>query len=122
MAGDNFELTLFLHCLFPVPVPDFLPQEAPHFDQQSPATRHVITFRILNARRRTAVIEDTISRAIVTALRVNLAGLSGGTLVRAPTDDLPAYELYLKGRYFCARPTRVGPAIAVRYFEQAVAA
>jgi serine/threonine-protein kinase len=45
-------------------------------------------------------IQDEISRAIVDSLRVKLLGRENDRLVRPPTDNLDAYNLYLKGRYF----------------------
>jgi tetratricopeptide (TPR) repeat protein len=46
-------------------------------------------------------IQDEISRAIVESLRVKLlANREDTRLVRPATDNLDAYNLYLKGRYF----------------------
>ena len=45
-------------------------------------------------------IQDEISRAIVESLKVKLLGREDTRLVRPPTDNLDAYNLYLKGRYF----------------------
>lgn len=43
-------------------------------------------------------IQDEISRAIVNALELRLAPGQEGPLVEAPTRDLIAYQLYLRGR------------------------
>jgi TolB-like protein len=45
-------------------------------------------------------IQDEISRAIVDSLKVKLLGREDDRLVRPATDNLDAYNLYLKGRYF----------------------
>ena len=46
-------------------------------------------------------VQDEISRAIVDALKVRLVG--GAAQVVAPTKNLEAYTLYLKGRFFFAK-------------------
>jgi serine/threonine protein kinase/Tfp pilus assembly protein PilF len=45
-------------------------------------------------------VQDEISRAIADQLKVRLAGGEHKSLVRPATDNLEAYDLYLKGRYF----------------------
>ena len=62
-------------------------------------------------------VQDEIARAIATALRATLTG-SGST---AATEDLEAYDLYLKGRYFWSRRGSEGLAKAIEYFNRAVA-
>ena len=66
------------------------------------------------------VIQDEISLAIVDKLRVNLLGEEKVRLVKHHTEDLDAYDLYLKGRYFQNRedPERVRKA--KMYYEQAI--
>ncbi len=66
-------------------------------------------------------IQDEISLAIVDQLRVNLLGGERARLVKRHTEDLGAYDLYLKGRYFQNRedPDRV--INAKECFEQAIA-
>ncbi|HVH10994.1 MAG TPA: protein kinase [Gemmatimonadales bacterium] len=65
-------------------------------------------------------IQDAVARAIVQRLKLAAAPASDRTLVRPPTRNLEAYELYLKGRYFW---NRRGPALltALDYFERALA-
>ncbi|HUO51414.1 MAG TPA: protein kinase, partial [Gemmatimonadaceae bacterium] len=46
-------------------------------------------------------VQDEISRAIVDALKLRLAGDQGQVV--APTKNLEAYTLYLKGRFFFAK-------------------
>jgi len=45
-------------------------------------------------------IEDEIATAIAQKLRVSLAASADEPVVKRPTDNLAAYELYLKGRFF----------------------
>src|SRR3989454_12083188 len=45
-------------------------------------------------------IQDAIARTIAHRLELALARPTGDTLVRPPTENLEAYQLYLKGRYF----------------------
>ena len=65
-------------------------------------------------------VQDEIARAIVDKLTEKLGGHAAGPLVKRPTDDLDAYNLYLQGRYYWAR--RGGfLRKAVECFEQAIA-
>lgn len=67
-------------------------------------------------------IQDEISRAIVSALRVQLVG-EGRTLAGKRHSDNPdAYHLYLKGRYQWNKRTEEGLKKGIEYFEQAIAA
>jgi len=64
-------------------------------------------------------IQDEITRAVVDALRVELLGEPDAPLVTAPTDNLEAYELYLKGRHYWDRRYEYGLQTAIQYFEEA---
>jgi len=67
-------------------------------------------------------IQSEISRAIVGALRLKLAGAGSGTsLVARPTKDVAAYDLYLKGRYAWNQRTGASLEQATQFFEQAIA-
>jgi eukaryotic-like serine/threonine-protein kinase len=66
-------------------------------------------------------IQEEIARAIVEALRVKLGVAEGAALSTAPTKDLEAYDLYLKGRFAWNQRTAAAMTEAVRYLEQAVA-
>ena len=48
-------------------------------------------------------IQDEIATAVVSALSVRLIGRSGTQIVRRQTEDLAAYELYLRGRHYWAQ-------------------
>jgi serine/threonine-protein kinase len=64
-------------------------------------------------------IQDEISQGIADKLRVGI-GQERRT-ARQPTEDMEAYNLYLRGRYFLSKWTPEGFARARPCFEQAVA-
>jgi serine/threonine-protein kinase len=66
-------------------------------------------------------VQEDLARSIVAALRVRLAPSRDSVLRIHPTNDLAAYDLYLKGLF--AWNQRTGPAVreAVGYLGQAVA-
>src|SRR5579859_4955100 len=67
-------------------------------------------------------VQDEISQAVVRALQVRLAG-EPRPLVRRPTENLDAYDLYLKGRWFWNQ-RGAGPAPlhrSIAFFQQAIA-
>jgi tetratricopeptide (TPR) repeat protein len=63
-------------------------------------------------------IQDEISRAIVDALKLRLGG-DAGHLV-APTKNIEAYTLYLKGRFFSNKDTEPGTRKALDFFQQSL--
>jgi serine/threonine-protein kinase len=65
-------------------------------------------------------IQDEIVSSIVSAL---MPALLGGTApaVRRSTDNLEAYELYLKGRYYWHQRSPATVRVAIQCFEQAIA-
>ena len=72
-------------------------------------------------------IQDEISQAIVEKLKVRLSGQmppgAAGqpvSLVKRYTDNLEAYDLYLKGRFELYKMTREGLDAARQLFEQAI--
>ncbi len=65
-------------------------------------------------------IQDEISRAIVDALKVRLMGAPEQPLVKPTTDNLEAYTLYLKGRFFVNRLAEHDLHKAQSLFEQAL--
>jgi serine/threonine-protein kinase len=66
-------------------------------------------------------LQDSIARAVVSALQLRLAGGAAQPLVREATRSLAAHELYLRGRYFWNQRTPSALRTAARYFEQAIA-
>jgi tetratricopeptide (TPR) repeat protein len=51
---------------------------------------------------------------------VQHVGQADQRLVEPPTDDIKAYELYLKGRFFSNRRTPEGLRKGIEYFERAI--
>ncbi|MDH3569224.1 MAG: tetratricopeptide repeat-containing serine/threonine-protein kinase, partial [Gemmatimonadota bacterium] len=66
-------------------------------------------------------IQDEIAEAIVTTLRGRFA-TPHEQFVRRYTENVEAYELYLKGRYAGKTRRRSGLLKGIRYFERAIAA
>src|SRR5207244_5890457 len=66
-------------------------------------------------------VEDEISHAIMRALQVHLVSGDSLKLLRRPTRDVEAYELYLKGRYFFNKGGFGPVQQALAYFQQALA-
>jgi serine/threonine protein kinase len=65
-------------------------------------------------------IQDDIVAALARALTPALTG--GGTgAVRRPTDNLEAYECYLKGRHYWHQRSPTTLKLAIQSFEQAIA-
>jgi serine/threonine protein kinase/Tfp pilus assembly protein PilF len=65
-------------------------------------------------------IQDEISLVIVEKLKVKLLKGEKTRLVKRHTDDLDAYNLYLKGRYFWNRRTEESLNRSIEYFNQAI--
>ena len=65
-------------------------------------------------------VEDSISQQIVEALRLNLTGEQQRRLTRHYTENVEAYELYLKGRYFLNQRTVEGLKKSIVYFQQTI--
>ena len=65
-------------------------------------------------------IQDEISRTIVNTLKVKLVGEPNRALVKRSTDDLEAYSLYLKGRFYLNKWTETGMKKGIQYFQQAI--
>jgi eukaryotic-like serine/threonine-protein kinase len=71
-------------------------------------------------------IQDEISHAIVEKLRVKLAGdstdgnINAGHIVKRYTENLEAYDLYLRGRYELYKMTREGLDTSKNLFEEAI--
>jgi serine/threonine-protein kinase len=66
-------------------------------------------------------VQDDIARAIVNALKGRLRSDPGVVLVEAHTDNVEAYALYLKARYFWKKKSASALKRSIEYFEQAVA-
>jgi adenylate cyclase len=66
-------------------------------------------------------IQEEIAKAIVRNLKGKLMSSQSPT-VRRSTDNVEAYKLYLKGRYYWERRNRAALQNAAIYFEQAISA
>jgi serine/threonine-protein kinase len=63
-------------------------------------------------------IQDEIAGAIVTTLKGRLSGLTQAA--KRYTDNVDAYELYMKGRYVEKTRSQPGFVRGIEYFEQAI--
>jgi TolB-like protein/Flp pilus assembly protein TadD len=64
-------------------------------------------------------VRSQVAQTVAKALQVTLAAGESQTLGQKPTEDLEAYQLYLKGRHAAA--TFTDPVNAMRYLQQAIA-
>jgi len=64
-------------------------------------------------------VEDSISRQMVEALLPNLTGEERRRVTKHYTENIEAYELYLRGRYFLDKRTSEGLKKSIEYFQQA---
>ncbi|MGB6680298.1 MAG: protein kinase, partial [Candidatus Bathyarchaeia archaeon] len=65
-------------------------------------------------------IQDEITLAVVDNLKVKLLGKEKARLTKRYTDDLEAYNLFLKGQFFLNKRTVEGLKNAILYFEEAI--
>lgn len=65
-------------------------------------------------------IQDEISLAIVDALKVKLLGAEKAAVTKRYTDNLEAYQLYLKGRFHYGKWTEEGLKKSIEFFNQAI--
>jgi len=65
-------------------------------------------------------VQDEIARNIAEALRVTLSPQEQEALAAKPTENLQAYDLYLRGRSYARRHTRQDLEFALQMFENAV--
>jgi non-specific serine/threonine protein kinase len=66
-------------------------------------------------------VQDEIARKIAEALRVTLSPQELEALAVKPTENLQAYDLYLRGKRYARRKTRQDLEFALQMFENAVA-
>jgi TolB-like protein/tRNA A-37 threonylcarbamoyl transferase component Bud32/Tfp pilus assembly protein PilF len=65
-------------------------------------------------------IQEEISRTIVAELRLALRGRSSEPLVKRYTENVEAYRLYLRGRYFWNKRTPQGIQRALQFYLEAL--
>lgn len=66
-------------------------------------------------------VQDEIARKIAEALRVTLSPQEQEALSAKPTENLQAYDLYLRGKSYARRQTRQDLEFALQMFENAAA-
>ncbi|HET7293387.1 MAG TPA: protein kinase [Vicinamibacteria bacterium] len=66
-------------------------------------------------------LQDEIAHKIAEALRITLSPQEKEALAARPTDNLQAYDLYLRGRSYARRRTRQDLDFALQMFENAAA-
>ncbi len=66
-------------------------------------------------------VQDEIARKIAQALRITLSPQEQEALATKPTEDLQAYDLYLRGKSYARRLTRQDLEFALQMLENAVA-
>jgi serine/threonine protein kinase/Tfp pilus assembly protein PilF len=65
-------------------------------------------------------VQDEIARTIADRLKVAFGAERQSPLVKAGTEDLEAYQRYLKGRFHWNKRTPEGLRKAIEYFQQAI--
>jgi tetratricopeptide (TPR) repeat protein len=66
-------------------------------------------------------VQDEIASKIAAALRITLSPQEQEALAAKPTDNLHAYDLYLRGRNYARRVGRQNLQVALQMYENAVA-
>jgi tetratricopeptide (TPR) repeat protein len=66
-------------------------------------------------------VQDEIARKIAEALRITLSPQEQAALATKPTENLQAYDLYLRGKSYARRLMRQDLEFALQMFENAVA-
>jgi TolB-like protein/DNA-binding winged helix-turn-helix (wHTH) protein/Flp pilus assembly protein TadD len=67
------------------------------------------------------LLQEEIARVVSEKLRLKLSNEEEKRLTKRYTENAPAYEAYLKGRYHLAKLTPEQVAKSVSYFEEAIA-
>jgi len=65
-------------------------------------------------------VESDVAKRVVQALQVQLGVEEEHALAKRPTENPEAHRLYLLGRYYFYKFTRVGWTNAIQYFEKAL--
>lgn len=66
-------------------------------------------------------VQDSISERVLVALRLKLSGEAQKRLTKRDTENIEAYQLYMKGRFHTARLIQPETAKGIGYFQQAIA-
>ena len=65
-------------------------------------------------------IQEQISKAITDHLKIELTGAEQQQFTKRDTQNVEAYQLYLRGRYFWNKRTNEGVKQGLAYFQQAI--
>src|SRR6185295_17495899 len=65
-------------------------------------------------------IQDSISERVIAALALKLSGEERALRTKRYTENIEAYQAYLKGQYFWNRYTVEGFEKGIEYFQQAI--
>jgi serine/threonine protein kinase/Tfp pilus assembly protein PilF len=65
-------------------------------------------------------VQEEIAQAIVDKMKVKLVHKPDQSLIRKQTENLEAYSLFLKGRYFWHQLTPEGWRLSLEYFQKAI--
>jgi serine/threonine protein kinase/Flp pilus assembly protein TadD len=65
-------------------------------------------------------VQDEIARSIASALRIKLSPHEAKAIASKPTDNLQAYDAYLRARSFARRMTRTDVDNALQMYERAI--
>ncbi|MGH9649639.1 MAG: TPR end-of-group domain-containing protein, partial [Terriglobales bacterium] len=66
-------------------------------------------------------VQDEIARKIAEALRITLSPQEQEAIAAKPTENLQAYDLYLRGKSYTRRSTRQDLEFALQMFDSAIA-
>ena len=66
-------------------------------------------------------IQSDVAQRVATALQIQLLAGEKQQLARKPTDNLEAYDLYLKGRYYVTKDTEEAFQKGIASYEKAIA-
>ncbi len=66
-------------------------------------------------------IQSDVAQRVATALQIQLLAGEKQQLARRPTDNLEAYDLYLKGRHYVTKDTEEAFRKAIASYEKAIA-
>ncbi len=67
-------------------------------------------------------VQDCIANQVVRALQIKLSANEKEQLTKSPTEDIDAYTLYIKGRYFWDSRTEQGLIKGIQFAREAIAA
>ena len=66
------------------------------------------------------VVQDELARNVANGLRIKLSGQGGQRLAKRYTENVEAFQAYLKGRYFLNKRTPEGITKSIEYFRRAI--